>query len=83
MPDRRAYERLRAAHLHAVRAALEDHVERVDWPRERLDRYRTEQRLRALLGIRPGAIAVSRGADVGLGPRHGDRHGPRPAAADD
>ncbi len=48
MPDRRAYERLRAAHLHAVRAALEDHVERVDWPREQLDRYRT-QRLRALL----------------------------------
>ena len=48
MSDRRAYERLRAAHLHAVRAALEDHVERIDWPRERLDRYRT-QRLRALL----------------------------------
>ncbi len=46
--DRSAYERLRAAHLHAVRAALEDHVARVDWPRERLDRHRTE-RLRALL----------------------------------
>jgi phenylacetate-CoA ligase len=39
---------LRAAHLHSVRAALEDHVARVEWPRERIDRYRTE-RLRALL----------------------------------
>jgi phenylacetate-CoA ligase len=45
---RDSYERLRAAHLQAVRAGLEDHVERVQWPRERLDRYRTE-RLRALL----------------------------------
>ena len=46
--DRGGYERLRAAHLHDVRAALESHVERVDWPRERLERYRTD-RLRALL----------------------------------
>lgn len=46
--DRAEYEGLRAAHLHAVRAALEDHVARLEWPRERLDRYRTE-RLRALL----------------------------------
>jgi phenylacetate-coenzyme A ligase PaaK-like adenylate-forming protein len=45
---RAAYERLRAAHLHAVRAALEDHVARVDWSREQIDRYRTE-RLRSLL----------------------------------
>src|ERR1700694_2322150 len=45
---RTAYEGLRAAHLHAVRAALEDHVARVEWPRERIERYRTE-RLRALL----------------------------------
>ncbi len=43
-----SYERLRGAHLHALRAALEDHVARVDWPRERIDRYRTE-RLRGLL----------------------------------
>lgn len=43
-----AYERLRAAHLNAVRAALEDHVARVEWPRERIERYRTA-RLRALL----------------------------------
>ncbi|MFC7655852.1 hypothetical protein ACFQV8_04275 [Pseudonocardia benzenivorans] len=27
-----AYERLRGAHLAAVRAALEDHVARADWP---------------------------------------------------
>ena len=45
---RGSYERLRAAHLHQVRAALDDHVERVGWPRERIERYRTE-RLRALL----------------------------------
>ena len=36
------------AHVHAVRAALEDHVARIEWPRERIERYRTE-RLRALL----------------------------------
>ena len=48
--DRRAaYERLRAAHLNAVRGSLEDHVARLDWPRERIERYRTE-RLRSLLG---------------------------------
>ena len=44
-----AYVAMRAAHLHAVRAALEDHVARVDWPVEQMERYRTE-RLRALLG---------------------------------
>lgn len=43
-----AYERLRAAHLNGVRASLEDHVARLDWPRERIERYQTE-RLRALL----------------------------------
>jgi phenylacetate-CoA ligase len=42
------YERLRAAHLHEARAALEDHIARLDWPRERIERYRTE-RLRSLL----------------------------------
>ena len=34
--------------MHAIRAALEDHVLRVEWARERIDRYRVE-RLRALL----------------------------------
>jgi phenylacetate-CoA ligase len=45
---RGSYERLRVAHLHQIRAALDDHVERVGWPRERIERYRTD-RLRALL----------------------------------
>jgi phenylacetate-CoA ligase len=43
------YERVRAAHLRAVQAALEDHIARVDWPRERIETYR-DQRLRMLLG---------------------------------
>ncbi|HEX4587078.1 MAG TPA: phenylacetate--CoA ligase family protein [Mycobacterium sp.] len=43
------YERVRAAHLHAVQAAIEDHIARLDWQRERIDRYR-DQRLRMLLG---------------------------------
>ena len=43
------YERMRTAHLHAVRAALEDHVARLDWSRDRIDRHR-DQRLRMLLG---------------------------------
>ena len=47
---RAAYERLRAAHLGAVRASMEDHVERLDWPRERIERYQTE-RLRSLLAF--------------------------------
>jgi phenylacetate-coenzyme A ligase PaaK-like adenylate-forming protein len=45
---RQSYEGLRVAHLHEVRAALDDHVQRIDWPRERLERHRTE-RLRGLL----------------------------------
>ena len=45
-----AYERLRTAHLNDVRASLADHVARLAWPRERIDRYRTE-RLRSLLGF--------------------------------
>jgi phenylacetate-coenzyme A ligase PaaK-like adenylate-forming protein len=48
--DRKAYERLRAAHLDAVRASLEDHMARLEWPRQRIERYRTE-RLRSLLGF--------------------------------
>jgi phenylacetate-coenzyme A ligase PaaK-like adenylate-forming protein len=42
------YERMRAAHLHALQAALEDHTARLDWPRDRIERYR-DHRLRALL----------------------------------
>jgi phenylacetate-CoA ligase len=47
---RAAYERLRGAHLDAVRAALEDHVTRLEWPQERIERYRIA-RLRSLLGF--------------------------------
>lgn len=43
-----AYERLRAAHLSTVQAALEDHIARLEWPRERIERYR-DHRLRAFL----------------------------------
>jgi len=43
-----AYAQLRVAHLNAVRASLEDHVARLEWPRERIERYQTE-RLRSLL----------------------------------
>ena len=40
--DRRgSYERLRAAHLHQVSAALDDHAERIGWPREPIERHRT------------------------------------------
>jgi phenylacetate-CoA ligase len=46
---RATYERVRAAHLHAVQAAMDDHIARLDWPRDRIDRYR-DQRLRMLLG---------------------------------
>jgi phenylacetate-coenzyme A ligase PaaK-like adenylate-forming protein len=45
-----AYERLRAAHLSAVRASLEDQVARLDWPRQQIEHYRTE-RLRSLLAF--------------------------------
>jgi phenylacetate-CoA ligase len=41
--------RIRAINLNAVRAAIEDHVGRLSWTREQIDRYRT-LRLRALLG---------------------------------
>jgi phenylacetate-coenzyme A ligase PaaK-like adenylate-forming protein len=47
---RATYDRVRAAHLNAVQAALEDHTTRLDWPRERIDRYR-DHRLRMLLGF--------------------------------
>jgi phenylacetate-coenzyme A ligase PaaK-like adenylate-forming protein len=46
--DRRVYEALRAGHVAEVRAALMDHVARLDWPAERIAHYRPE-RLRALL----------------------------------
>jgi phenylacetate-CoA ligase len=45
---RAAYERVRAAHLSAVRASLEDHVTRLDWSRRQIEDYQNH-RLRALL----------------------------------
>jgi phenylacetate-CoA ligase len=44
------YEQMRAAHLHAVQAALEDHIARLDWSRELIERHR-DHRLRMLLGF--------------------------------
>ena len=46
--SRAAYGRMRAAHLNAVQAAIEDHITRLDWPRAQIERYQTG-RLRALL----------------------------------
>jgi phenylacetate-CoA ligase len=46
---RAAYERVRSAHLAAVQAALEDHVARLNWSRQQIERYQNH-RLRALLG---------------------------------
>ena len=43
------YESMRAAHLHAVQAALQDHVARLDWSRDQIERHR-DQRLRMILG---------------------------------
>jgi len=47
---RAGYERMRAAHLDAVRAGLEDHVARLDWSRQRIERYQN-WRLRSLLAF--------------------------------
>jgi phenylacetate-CoA ligase len=47
--SRAAYRRMRAAHLNAVQAALEDHIGRLDWSRRQIEGYQS-QRLRALLG---------------------------------
>jgi phenylacetate-coenzyme A ligase PaaK-like adenylate-forming protein len=48
--EKATYEHLRASHLNAVRASLEDHVARLEWPRERIGHYQTE-RLRSLLAF--------------------------------
>lgn len=46
--SRAAYEATRTVHLRAVRAGLQEHVSRLDWPRGQIERYQTD-RLRALL----------------------------------
>lgn len=43
-----AYQAMRAAHLGAVQAALNDHVARLDWSRGQIERYQ-QHRLRSLL----------------------------------
>lgn len=64
-----SYGRMRPAHLHAVHAALEDHITGVDCRREQIERHR-DQRLRALpayarelctgaLTFTPGGCATS------------------------
>ena len=45
---RTSYEGLRAAHLGAVSAAMEDHIGRLDWRRDQIERHQTH-RLRSLL----------------------------------
>ena len=45
---RTAYQRIRSAHLDAVQAALDDHVGRLDWSAEQIQRHR-DSRLRSLL----------------------------------
>ena len=45
---RSEYQRIRAAHLNAVHAALDDHVGRLDWSAEQIQRHR-DRRLRSLL----------------------------------
>jgi hypothetical protein len=45
---RSEYERIRAAHLNAVQAALDDHVGRLDWQAGQIQRHR-DRRLRSLL----------------------------------
>ncbi len=59
------YKHLRAAHLHAVRASLEDHVARLEWPRQRIERYQTD-RLRSLLAFarERSPFHVARMADI-------------------
>ncbi len=42
------YERIRAAHLDAVQATLDDHLDRLDWSAERIVAHR-DRRLRSLL----------------------------------
>ena len=62
-----AYERLRVAHLAAVRASLEDHVARLDWPAGCIERYQTE-RLRSLLAFARERSPFHRARMAGLDP---------------
>ena len=46
-----------------IRAALDDHVQRLSWPRERIERYRTCAAARTV-DLRARALAVPRGEDA-------------------
>ncbi len=46
--ERSEYERIRVAHLDAVQATLDDHVDRLDWSPDQIRRHR-DQGLRSLL----------------------------------
>jgi phenylacetate-CoA ligase len=50
---RAAYQRMRATHLSAVRAALQDHIARLEWTRAQIEDYQNH-RLRALLAYASG-----------------------------
>ncbi len=60
-----AYRGLRIAHVNQIRAALEDHLPRLDWSRSKIEDVQT-LRLRALLGIarRRSPFHAARLADV-------------------
>src|SRR5258705_9270758 len=45
---RSGYQRIRAAHLNAVYAALDDHVDRLGWSAQQIQQHR-DQRLRSVL----------------------------------
>jgi hypothetical protein len=67
---------LRAAYPLAVRASLEHHIARLEYPRERIEACRTE-RLRALAAARARALAVLSRADGWSSTPH-----PRPSVVD-
>jgi phenylacetate-CoA ligase len=46
--ERDTYQRLRAAHVNAVQGALDDHIGRLDWSRQQIERHQTD-RLRSVL----------------------------------
>ena len=67
MTARADYERIRASHLDAVQAALDDHVDRLDWSAERIRAHRDRQLRSALAHARersPFYADRLRGLDV-------------------
>lgn len=62
-----AYERMRAAHLNAVRAALQDHITRLNWSRQQIETYQNH-RLRAFLSYATQRSPFHAGRLRGLDP---------------